>query len=102
LARKERKLASFGDVASEKGIENDNINNNDNVNNNNEHEHGTDYLDELIEGPKKKQEKALHGLYLDPDVAKILDNLGEKGGRGAKSKIANEALRKLFMEKGLL
>ncbi|MGG3805380.1 hypothetical protein [Metabacillus fastidiosus] len=116
MARKNRSLASFGDVAdtnininnddNEKDnvIENENINNNeyennivtDNINDN-------DYLDSLIEGKKKKSNQpVLTGVYLQKDVLQVLDQLAKKGGKGAKSKIVNEALRKVFMEKDLL
>lgn len=59
-------------------------------------------IDDVIEGNIKKHERVLTGLYLEPDIARVLDSLGKKGGRGTKSKIANEALRNLFKEKGLL
>lgn len=63
-----------------------------------------DYLDKLIEGKTKKSESytVLTGVYLQKDLAKILDSLAKKGGRGAKSRIVNEALRSVFKEKGLL
>lgn len=61
------------------------------------------YLDELLEGDgKKKQGTTLTGVYLENDILKVLDQLAKKGGRGAKSKLMNEALRKLFTEKGLM
>jgi hypothetical protein len=62
-----------------------------------------DFIDNLLgESPKKKEDLVLTGVYLQKDIAQILDQLGKKGGRGAKSRIANDALRKLFIEKGLL
>lgn len=63
-----------------------------------------DFIDKLlVEGKKKKKDDlVLTGIYLQPDLAHILDSLGKKGGRGAKSRIVNEALRKVFTEKGLL
>jgi hypothetical protein len=63
---------------------------------------GQDYLDKLLEDGKQKNDLILTGLYLEPDLAKLLDRLGKKGGRGAKSRIANDALRKYFLDKGLL
>ncbi|NRD81136.1 hypothetical protein HPT25_27990 [Bacillus sp. BRMEA1] len=76
-----------------------NINENDN-----KQEVKMDYLDKLIEGNTKKNENSsvLTGIYLQKDLSVILDRLAKKGGRGAKSKIVNEALRSVFMEKGLL
>ncbi|MGO4268238.1 hypothetical protein AB4Z22_00075 [Paenibacillus sp. TAF58] len=63
----------------------------------------TDFLDSLlVEKSKKKDELVLVGIYMQPDLAGILDKLGKKGGRGAKSRIVNDALRKLFTEKGLI
>lgn len=61
-----------------------------------------DYLDKLLEDGKQKNDLHLTGLYLEPDIAKLLDQLGKKGGRGAKSRIANDALRKYFLDKGLM
>lgn len=51
---------------------------------------------------RKGMDKVLIGIYIEPEVAKILDTLYKRGGRGTKSEIANEALKKLFEEKGLL
>lgn len=51
---------------------------------------------------RKGMDKVLVGIYIEPKVAVILDSLYKKGGRGSKSEIANEALKKLFKEKGLL
>lgn len=42
------------------------------------------------------------GLYLEPDISNVLDELGRKGGRGARSQIVNDALRKYFKERDLL
>lgn len=106
MARKDRSLAGFGDLASDNNT--NKINDNDNVNINNDHKGepdtvNPDYLDKLIDvGHKKKEDLVLIGVYLQKDIAKILDQLGKKGGRGAKSRIANDALKKLFEEKGLL
>lgn len=87
-------------------INNININDNLNINETPESSSGsesTDFLDELIKGTKKKDDQVvLTGIYLQKDLAQILDKLGKKGGRGAKSRIVNDALRKVFMDKGLL
>lgn len=63
---------------------------------------GPDYLDKLLEDGKQKNDLILTGLYLEPDLAKLLARLGKQGGRGAKSRIANDALRKYFIDKGLM
>ena len=63
-----------------------------------------DNVSKLVEDmiDNKKPEKKVVGLYLDPDVAEALRKVGEQGGRGAKSKIANDVLRAFFKEKGIL
>lgn len=85
------------------GNANDNTNTNINTNNNNQ-TNQLDYLDKLIEGNVKKTDSGtvLTGIYLQKDLAQLLDRLAKKGGRGAKSRIVNEALRSIFVEKGLL
>jgi hypothetical protein len=155
MARKNRNLASFDDVANnniKKNInsndnynvhENINENNHDNVNVNvnkhiknninvkedanmnananddiqvnennkiNENENiqqdtaAGDYLDELIEGKVKKSEyeTTLTGIYVRNDLLQVLNRLAKQGRRGAKSKVVNEALEKVFKEKGLI
>jgi predicted nicotinamide N-methyase len=101
LARKDRSIAGFDDVASAgKNNDNNNDNANANVNVNNSDQ---DFLDKLlVEGTKKKNDLVLVGIYMQPELASLLDALGKKGGRGAKSKIVNDALRKFFDEKGLI
>lgn len=131
MARKNRNLAGFGEVAKindNKNI-NDNVsanvnkNNNDNANdtnnnavdindninknintnvNVNNNDDGTDFIDQVMEGNKKKSTPTLMGFYPEEDIAKTLNMLSKKGGRGTKTRIINEALRKLFNEKGLL
>jgi len=107
MARKNRSLASFDDVAtSNNNNDNKNVNDNVNINDNkkeNNDVNNDDYIDNIINGTSEKKKKpVLTGVYLDPDIAKTLDSLGKKAGRGGKSKITNEALRKVFEEKGLL
>ncbi|MDP4085787.1 MAG: hypothetical protein Q8934_14370 [Bacillota bacterium] len=140
MARKNKNLASFNDVARNNINKNVDVNNNININDNN-NDKITDrvndsantniievnipnenedinnnvninnkpqersYLDTLIEGKAKKSNEAetvLTGIYLQKDLSKILDSLAKKGGKGAKSRIVNEALRSIFIEKGLL
>lgn len=132
MARKKRNLATFDEFANHNINTNDSTNNdinkieddnenisvnenkdvntnvnvniNENENNNNNDESHGDYLDKLIEGnaKKKSNETVLTGIYLQKDISQILDRLAKKGGRGAKSKIVNEALKAVFTEKGLL
>lgn len=112
MARNNKNLASFGDVASinnnntNNNINNDvNNNNNINVNNGVEDVDNADgsLLDSILKGKKKKSNDAiLTGIYLKKPLADILNQLGKKGGKGAKSRIVNELLEKAFKEKGLL
>lgn len=108
MARKNKNLAGFGDVANVNINNNDNENNNVNVDNieSIEKEHTTsndEFLDQLIEGNQKKKKQAkVTGVYLEPELEKILDQLARKGGKGAKSKIVNESLRLVFERKGLI
>lgn len=124
MARKNRNLASFDDFANnninkkvnDNNIINENINNNINIEDNNyininnnanvssDDKKQVDYLDALIEGRmrKKENETVLTGVYIQKDLSQVLDRLAKKGGRGAKSKIVNEALRTIFTDKGLL
>lgn len=60
------------------------------------------FIDEVIEKGSKKNDLILKGVYLEPAVANILDRLGKKGGKGTRSEIANEALKRMFKEKALL
>jgi hypothetical protein len=64
---------------------------------------GGDFLDKMLNnGLPKKTDLQLHGIYLEPDLSKLLNRLSKQGGRGAKTRIVNDAMRKYFKEKGLL
>lgn len=63
---------------------------------------GEDFIDAILVGQKDKRELTLTGVYLQQDVLDILNQLAKQGGRGAKSRIVNDALRKWFAEKNLL
>lgn len=128
MARKDRNLASFGDVANTIDNKNNNItdttnvNVNDNVNDDNNIElndnknnnvvannnnsinknDSIDFINELLNIQGHKDKYAMRGIYIEKDLASVLDMLGKKGGRGTKSKIVNEALRKVFSESGLI
>lgn len=89
MSRKERSIAGFGEVAggdTGKGSSNNNVNDNVNINN-------------IIQVEQKKE---LVGIYFDPDVKRILQEVTKSGGRGAQSKLVNEAVKKLFKESGLM
>lgn len=85
---KRRNLAGFGEVASQPGNNNDN--DNINVNNN---------IESLF---TEKEKPILVGVYFDPELAKTLDEVSKGRPKGAKSKIVNEAVRKLFQEMGII
>lgn len=91
MARKDRSIAGFGEVAGRQESQaaeptNSNVNVNININ-------------DLI---GKEEKKELVGIYFDADVKAVLDRLGKQGGRGAKSSIVNQAVRRLLQEQGLL
>lgn len=67
-----------------------------------ENEAKGDFIDSLLDGKSGKDDLTLTGVYLQADVLKVLNRLAKKGGRGAKSRIVNDALRKVFEEKSLL
>lgn len=91
---------------------NNNINNNDNdiiivnniaskidIENNSD---SNDVFDAILSKKKGKNDKVFIGVYLDSDIADILEKLHKKHGKGIKSEFINEALRKVFLEKGLI
>jgi hypothetical protein len=135
LARKNRNLASFDDVASINENNKDNVNNefkinennDDNVNINNEfkinennnidvkindtvdknnsvqsNNKRTSRIDELFNTQGHEDKYIMKGLYIEKDLALLLDSLGKQHGRGAKSKIVNDALRQFFSEEGYI
>ena len=62
------------------------------------------FLTNLIQGKAKKKNDALinTGIYFEPEVVEILNKLGKQVGRGAKSKIVNDAVKAVFKEAGLI
>lgn len=48
------------------------------------------------------KQRIANGIYLQKDILQTLNKLAKKGGRGAKSRIVNEALKEIFKQKGLL
>jgi hypothetical protein len=90
MARKDRSIAGFGEVAGGEDIigKSDKVNVNDNININSI----------LNEEPKKE----LVGIYFDPEVKRILQEVTKKSGRGAQSKLVNEAVKRLLQESGFM
>jgi len=52
-------------------------------------------LDSIIQAPKEKPKKQI-SIYLDVDVAKEFDHFGKKHGKGSKSDLINNFLKKAF------
>ncbi|MED4029660.1 hypothetical protein P4672_25840 [Priestia megaterium] len=57
-----------------------------------------DAIDILLENPKDRSKRVYRGFYFDDDVLSIIDRIP----KNYKSELVNEALRKVFKEKGLL
>lgn len=57
-----------------------------------------DAIDILLQSPKDRSKRVYRGFYFDDDVLRIID----KVPKSYKSELVNEALRKVFKEKGLL
>ncbi|WP_228307903.1 HTH domain-containing protein [Priestia sp. J2] len=57
-----------------------------------------DAIDILLQHPKERSKRVYRGFYFDDDVLSIIDRVP----KSYKSELVNEALRKVFKEKGLL
>lgn len=57
-----------------------------------------DAIDILLQSPKDRSKRVYRGFYFDNDVLSIIDRVP----KSYKSELVNEALRKVFKEKGLL
>jgi transcriptional antiterminator len=57
-----------------------------------------DAIDLLLQSPKDRSKRVYRGFYFDDDVLSIIDRVP----KSYKSELVNEALRKVFKEKGLL
>ena len=57
-----------------------------------------DAIDLLLQSPKERSKRIYRGFYFDDDVLGIIDRVP----KSYKSELVNEALRKVFKEKGLL
>jgi hypothetical protein len=105
--RRDPRGSLMGTTPNENKNENINVDDNINVNNNvhvNNNQGGS-LLSELVSGKKtkKKSDSLINsGIYFEPDVYEVLQSLAKKGGRGAKSRIVNESLRKEFIAANLL
>lgn len=95
--RQRGSIAGFGDVAMPANDQNTNANidasANVNANTN------SAFVDEIT---GRRESSILMGLYIKDDIAKVLNQLAKKAGTGGKSRVVNEALRKVFTEIGML
>ncbi|MED4156458.1 hypothetical protein [Priestia aryabhattai] len=57
-----------------------------------------DAIDILLQNPKDRSKRVYRGFYFDDDVLSIIDRVP----KSYKSELVNEALRRVFKEKGLL
>ncbi|MEH7520352.1 hypothetical protein [Priestia megaterium] len=57
-----------------------------------------DAIDILLQNPNDRSKRVYRGFYFDDDVLSIIDRVP----KSYKSELVNEALRKVFKEKGLL
>ena len=90
MARKNKNLTTFDDVAN-----NNNINNNNNSDNN--------ILTDVLKSKKTKdQTHVFKGFYLEHEVAHAIDRITEGKQKGVKSELVNEILKKYFREEGIL
>ncbi|MDC0703967.1 hypothetical protein ACEWPB_20035 [Priestia megaterium] len=57
-----------------------------------------DAIDLLLKNPKDRSKRVYRGFYFNDDVLRIIDRVP----KSYKSELVNEALRKVFKEKGLV
>lgn len=107
MSRKNRHIAGFDDVANRENKDNIdkkvnvNINENSNKKSNDKENENIDPIDKIIsENKKKDKTHILKGIYFEREVAAAIDRIGRQGGRGIKSQIVNEAVKRVFIEKG--
>ena len=101
MSRKNKNLAGFDDVASEDSTQpNINVNDNDNIKGEN-HDNKHDVMEQvLIEKKSKVKTHVLKGIYFEIEVANTIDRMARGKGKGIKSELVNEAVKKVFKEKG--
>ncbi|MGE6756248.1 hypothetical protein ACQKFO_22935 [Rossellomorea sp. NPDC071047] len=121
MAKQQRKLAGFNDLASRKENINDNVNinkgeasgkdtepykvnENINVNDNINDKDSLEFVRSLAEKPKKKAKDPIKptGIYFNENNLILLKRLSENGGRGTQSKIINLAAEEFFKKAGLM
>jgi uncharacterized protein (DUF4415 family) len=115
MARGNKNLAGFEDVARKDEPKKPNVNINANDNDIVKEEPVVqefqkssvvgDEIDQIVsslDNNKNKPEKELVGLYLDPDVKKALQRMNKKKGRGWQSEFANSLIRAALERKGWL
>lgn len=109
MSRKKRTIAGFNEVANVNDEhetidkENKSIKNNPNININvnEKNDDNMDPLDKVIAKNKKKEDThILKGIYFEKEVAAAIDRIAKGGGKGIKSQLVNEAVKKVFKEKG--
>lgn len=66
--------------------------------NESQNESENDIIDILLSGKQKNNKRVYRGFYFDSDVLNIIDSAHS----GNKSELVNQALRKVFKDKGLL
>jgi hypothetical protein len=110
-----RKLTRFDDVANVNKNNNDNVDVNNNVNNNEDINENNDIntnesdlvgslrlLADTKSKKKGKESMKPTGIYFEENVLTVLKNLASNGGRGAQSKIVNDATKDAFIQAGLM
>ncbi|MHC8523996.1 hypothetical protein ACPJHQ_26100 [Rossellomorea sp. H39__3] len=120
-----RSLTSFNDLASPKKTKvqteppkkettdnNKNVNINDDINkdiniNNDVNNNESDLMGQLKaladKGKKKSSDVGKPtGIYFEEDVLSVLKQLAKNGGRGAQSRIVNDATKAAFIQAGFL
>lgn len=101
MSKQKRSIASFGDVAEINNKKDKNNNQNININVNEKNDDKMDPLDKVIAKNKKKEDThILKGIYFEKEIANAIDRIAEGGGKGIKSQLVNEAVKKVFKEKG--
>lgn len=65
---------------------------------NSTNESDSDIIDILLSGKHRNNKRVYRGFYFDSDVLSIIDSADS----GNKSELVNQALRKVFKDKGLL
>lgn len=100
--RQRGSIAGFGDVAMPASDQSANTTADANIDVNidaSANANTAAFVDQISD---RRKSSILMGLYIKDDIAKVLNQLAKKAGTGGKSKVVNEALRKVFTEIGLM